>query len=159
MKAKAIAKEYGFDPDRFQSFVWRQSEIPTKGFSGDSIDDADIPKMVELYKKTEGEVHRIEEIKEKDLQSALPRIKYTSIINSFVSVEGVGAYTNYVYYSVLIVFDDGTAKIVEGNSDTIAPLLVYLRTPVDEMKEIKQIIAHLSSDINTIKGVLDEKIK
>ena len=77
-------------------------------------------------------------------------IKYTSILNSFVSQEGsMGTYTNYIYYSVLVVYTDGRAEIVEGNKNTIAPLLAFLRTPIDELQDIKQTIRSLSTDISS----------
>ena len=83
-------------------------------------------------------------------------IKYTSILNSFVSQEGsMGTYTNYIYYSVLVVYTDGRAEIVEGNKNTIAPLLAFLRTPVDELQDIKQTISSLSSDISIISQKID----
>ena len=86
-------------------------------------------------------------------------IKYTSILNSFVSQEGtMGTYTNYVYYSVLVVYTDGRAEIVEGNNKTIAPLLAFLRTPIDELQDIKQLITSLPSDINIISKKIDENM-
>ena len=86
-------------------------------------------------------------------------IKYTSIINSFVSQEGdFGMYTNYIYYSLLVVYTDGTAEIVEGKNNDIRYLLSYLRTPIDELKEIKQTISHLPSQLNTISEKIDEKL-
>ena len=86
-------------------------------------------------------------------------IKYTNIINSFVCEEGsMGQFTNYVYYSVLVVYTDGTAEIVEGNAKKISPLLFFLRTPVDELQEIKQIITRLPSELNTINEKIDEKM-
>ena len=86
-------------------------------------------------------------------------IKYTSILNSFVSQEGsYGTYTNYVYYSVLVVYTDGTAEIVEGKKDVIAPLLSFLRTPVDELQDIKQLITNIPSDISNISQKIDENM-
>ena len=78
-------------------------------------------------------------------------IKYTSIINSFVSPEGsFGAITNYIYYSVLVVYSDGTKEIIEGKGKEIAPLLYFLRTPVDELQEIKQLITSIPWEIRSI---------
>lgn len=86
-------------------------------------------------------------------------IKYTSIINSFVSPEGsFGAITNYIYYSVLVVYSDGTKEIIEGKSKEIAPLLSFLRTPVDELQEIKQLIASTLSDNNTISHKINQNM-
>ena len=103
-----------------------------------------------LYSKEEIEKRRKakqESIKnDGDINRA--RIKYTSIINSFVSQEGSnGSYINYVYYSILVVYVDGTAEIVEGKKDTITPLLSFLRTPVDELQDIKQLF---TSEVRTI---------
>lgn len=86
-------------------------------------------------------------------------IKYTSIINSFVSTEGMnGMLTNYIYYSVLVVYTDGTREIVEGSRDKIAPLLHFLHTPVDEIQDLKQSIARLSSDMNKLNNKIDVKM-
>ena len=86
-------------------------------------------------------------------------IKYTSIINSFVSTEGVaGIMTNYIYYSLLVVYCDGTKEIVEGKKENLGFLLDYLRTPVDELQEIKQLIASLPSDVNNINDNINEKM-
>ena len=93
----------------------------------------------------------------------MAQIKYTSIINSFVSQEGsAGFYTNYIYYSVLVVYTNGKAEIVEGQKSQIAPLLGYLRTPVDELQDIKQLITNLPSGIKSISSniskIIDEKM-
>jgi hypothetical protein len=86
-------------------------------------------------------------------------IKYTSIINSFVSQEGMmGSYTNYVYYSILVVYSDGTKSIVEGKRDQIAPFLLFLRTPVDELQDIKQLIQSLPSDMSNISRKIDDNM-
>ena len=64
-------------------------------------------------------------------------IKYTQVLNSFVSTEGSnGIMTNYIYYSVLVVNTDGSSEIVEGKSHQISHLLRYVRTPVDEQMEL-----------------------
>ncbi len=69
-------------------------------------------------------------------------IKYTSIINSFVSTEGyAGVMTNYIYYSLLVVYMDGTASIVEGKASDIQRYLFYLRTPQDEIEKLSQQIS------------------
>ena len=86
-------------------------------------------------------------------------INYTSIINSFVSTEGAAGFmTNYIYYSVLVVYTDGTKEIVEGKKAQIAPLLVYLRTPVDELQDIKKYITSLPDDISNIKNKIDDNV-
>ena len=86
-------------------------------------------------------------------------IKYTSIINSFVSTEGSGGFmTNYIYYSVLVVYTDGTKDIVEGQKAQIAPLLMFLRTPIDELQDIKQLITSLPDDISNISNKIDENM-
>ena len=68
-------------------------------------------------------------------------IKYASIINSFVSQEGFGGnYTNYIYYSVLVVYTDGSRTIIEGKNNEIQFLLPYLRTPVDELQQLNRVL-------------------
>ena len=84
-------------------------------------------------------------------------IKYTQVLNSFVSTEGSGGImTNYIYYSVLVVYTDGTSEIVEGSNKNIAHLLRYVRTPVDELMELKETVKELRKDINDI---VDQKMK
>lgn len=86
-------------------------------------------------------------------------IKYTSIINSFVSQEGMmGNYTNYIYYSILVAYSDGTRTIVEGKSNQIAPFLRFLRTPVDELQDIKQLLLSLPSDMSNINNKIDDNM-
>ena len=78
-------------------------------------------------------------------------IKYTSIINAWVSTEGSnGMMTNYVYYSVLVVRKDGTRQIQEGKANEINWLLPYLRTPMDELDEIRSTVKGLRQDMNEI---------
>lgn len=84
-------------------------------------------------------------------------IKYTQVLNSFVSTEGSnGIMTNYIYYSVLVVNTDGSSEIVEGKSHQISNLLRYVRTPVDELMELKETVKGLRQDIN---DVVDQKMK
>ena len=84
-------------------------------------------------------------------------IKYTHILNSYVSTEGSGGImTNYIYYSLLIVYSDGTREIVNGKGDQIQPLLRYVRTQQDELEELKETVKGLRRDINEI---VDEKMK
>ena len=65
-------------------------------------------------------------------------IKYVNVINSFVSTEGSNGYmTNYVYYTLLVVNTDGTTQIVEGKLNQVSFLLPFVRTPVDEIRELK----------------------
>lgn len=86
-------------------------------------------------------------------------IKYTSIINSFVSQEGMmGNYTNYIYYSILVVYSDGTKTIVEGKNNQIVPYLRFLRTPVDELQDIKQLMLNLPSDMSNISKKIDNNM-
>ncbi|MBR6040179.1 MAG: PASTA domain-containing protein [Clostridia bacterium] len=77
-------------------------------------------------------------------------IKYTSIINSFVSTEGGGGFmTNYVYYTVLVVYTDGTREIAEGRLNQIEHLLRYVRTPMDEMDEMRETVNNLRAELNS----------
>ncbi len=87
-------------------------------------------------------------------------INYTSIINSFVSTEGYnGIMTNYVYYSILVVYLDGTKEIVEGRLDKVKPLLAFLKTPQDEIQrtnleldQLKMAMQKLSGELAPLKG-------
>lgn len=89
----------------------------------------------------------------------MAEIKYTSIINSFVSQEGsMGTYTNYVYYSILVVYSNGTKEIVEGKRSEIFPLLLYLRTPIDELQDIKELMTTFPSEIGSIRKMIDDRI-
>lgn len=51
MKARDIAKQYGFDQRHFESFVNKQTEVRVRGFNFDVIDDNDVPRIVENYRK------------------------------------------------------------------------------------------------------------
>ena len=83
-------------------------------------------------------------------------IKYVHILNSFVSTEGfAGNMTNYIYYSLLVVYKDNSRSIVEGKAGDIKWLLPYVRTPQDKLPEIKESIRKLREDINSI---VDEKM-
>lgn len=84
-------------------------------------------------------------------------IKYVQVLNSFVSTEGsAGIMTNYIYYSLLVVNTDGSTEIVEGRSHQISWLLPYVRTPMDEIAELKETVRNLRRDINEIA---DQKAK
>ena len=84
-------------------------------------------------------------------------IKYTQVLNSFVSTEGsAGIMTNYIYYSLLVVNTDGSKQIVEGKSHEISWLLSYVRTPIDEIEDLKETVRNLRRDINEIA---DQKAK
>ena len=84
-------------------------------------------------------------------------IKYASIINSFVSTEGSnGIMTNFVYYTVLVVHDSGRREIVEGKYHEIIHLLQYVRTPMDELIELKATVKGIREDLS---AVVDEKLK
>ena len=83
-------------------------------------------------------------------------IKYVNVINSFVSTEGSNGYmTNYVYYTLLVVNTDGTTQIVEGKLNQVSFLLPFVRTPVDEIRELKDTVRGLRKDINDI---VDQKM-
>lgn len=78
----------------------------------------------------------------------MANILYTSIINSYVSQEGSnGVFTNYVYYSVLVVYDDGSRKIVDGRKEDVAYLAAYLRTPQDSLMQVEQALLNLRTDV------------
>lgn len=90
-------------------------------------------------------------------EDIMANIDYTHILNAYVSTEGSNGFmTNYIYYSVLVVFDDGTCEIVEGKRDAISRLLRYLRTPQDSLRNIEQSLVGLRNDINTI---IDQKMQ
>lgn len=91
-------------------------------------------------------------------------IHYTMILNSFVSTEGSNGFmTNYIYYSVLVAFTDGSRQIVEGQLNQISYLLPYVVTPQDELellrsdlKEVKQTISSMRREIS---DMTDEKMR
>ena len=84
-------------------------------------------------------------------------IQYAQLINSFVSTEGSNGFmTNYVYYTFLVVNTDGSRRIVEGQLDSVSSLFPYVRTPIDEIEEVKQTVRNLRKDINEIA---DQKFK
>ena len=91
-------------------------------------------------------------------------IKYTSILNSFVSTEGsAGIMTNYIYYSILVVYENGLADIVEGKRDSVRPLLAYLKTPQDELQSLRRDLAELQATVrhmdSSIDSTLNQKVK
>lgn len=49
MKAKEIARNYGFDLADFSSFLWKQSEVKVIGFNLDVVADEDVAKVISLY--------------------------------------------------------------------------------------------------------------
>ncbi len=78
-------------------------------------------------------------------------IKYASLLDCVISTEGSDGYmTNYFYYNVLVVYEDGDRDLVTGQKNQIAYLLPYMRTPMDDMMEIKDTIKSLRQDINEI---------
>lgn len=83
-------------------------------------------------------------------------IKYTQVLNSFVSTEGSnGIMTNYIYYSVLVVFDNGQRKVVEGKLHEINYLLAYVRTPQDYLAELTETVKGMRKEISEL---VDQKI-
>ena len=84
-------------------------------------------------------------------------IHYTSIINSFVSTEGNSALKiNYVYYTVLVVYTDGTRHIVEGKLDQIRSYIPFLRTPQDEIQYLTACFQEKTQEVlKEIKSIRD----
>ncbi len=81
----------------------------------------------------------------------MANIKYATILNSFVSTEGSNGYmTNYVYYSVLVAYDNGTKEITEGKANQISFLMPYIVTPQDCLEELEKTVKALRSDMNEI---------
>lgn len=86
-------------------------------------------------------------------------IRYTTLLNSVVSTEGGNGFmTNYFYYSLLVVYTDGTHDIVTGKDRDIKPLLAYLRTPQDEILQLRKEVADLASTINSNSKSLEKAI-
>ena len=84
-------------------------------------------------------------------------IKYTNVINSYIGTETKnGITTNYMYYTILVVDTDGTSQIVEGRLNQVSFYLKFVRTPVDEIMELKEIVRGLRQNINDI---VDQKMK
>lgn len=83
-------------------------------------------------------------------------IKYAQILNAYVSTEGFGGnMTNYIYYSVLVVYTDGSKEIVEGKYRNIAYLMPFVRTPLDGIEELRMAVKDLKQDMD---GLINEKI-
>ena len=86
----------------------------------------------------------------------MAKIKYASIINAYISTEGSNGFmTNYIYYSVLVAYDNGFRDIVQGKLEDIARYAPYIRTPMDELDELKETVRSLRNDINAIA---DQKV-
>ena len=84
-------------------------------------------------------------------------IKYASLIDCIVSTEGSNGFmTNYFYYNVLVVYQDGSRDLITGQKSQIAYLLPYMRTPMDDMTEIRDTVKGLREDINDI---INQKMK
>jgi len=84
-------------------------------------------------------------------------IKYASLLDCVVSSEGSNGYlTNYFYYNILVVYQDGRRDLITGRKDQIAYLLPYMQTPMDYMDSIVDSVKGLRQDINDI---VDQKMK
>lgn len=102
--------------------------------------------------------------------SPMANILYTSIINSYVSQEGSnGIFTNYVYYSFLVVYDDGSRQIIDGRKEDVSYLAAYLRTPQDSLMQVEQALLSLRTDVlslqtdmlktqQSVQTMVDEKV-
>ena len=91
-------------------------------------------------------------------------IHYATILNSFVSTEGSNGFmTNYIYYSVLVAFTDGSRQVVEGQLNQISYLLPYVVTPQDELEllraDLKDLKQTVSSMRREISDMTDEKMR
>ena len=64
MKTKTIAAMYRLDPDKFKDFVWKQSEVKVTGFNFDTIADADVQIIVDLYNSYSGNALKLRESEE-----------------------------------------------------------------------------------------------
>jgi len=84
-------------------------------------------------------------------------IKYASLLDCVVSTEGSDGYmTNYFYYNVLVVYQDGSRDLITGQKSQIAYLLPFMRTPMDDITEIRDTVSGLREDINDI---INQKMK
>ena len=87
----------------------------------------------------------------------MAKIKYTSLIDCAVSTEGSnGVMTNYFYYNVLVVYEDGSRELVTGKKNEIAFLLPFMRTPMDDLMDMKATVINLRQDIDNI---VEQKMK
>lgn len=87
----------------------------------------------------------------------MAKIKYTSLIDCAVSTEGSnGVMTNYFYYNVLVVYEDGSRELVTGKKNEIAFLLPFMRTPMDDLMDMKETVINLRQDIDNI---VEQKMK
>ena len=64
--------------------------------------------------------------------------------------------TNYFYYTVLVVYTDGSRELVNGKMDQISRYLPYMKTPMDDLPDVKETIKDLRQEIN---DMVDQKVK
>ena len=80
-------------------------------------------------------------------------IKYVNILNSVVSEEGSGGFlTNYIYYSLLIAYTDGTKKVVTVRDSEVSAFMPYVRTPMDDLKALQQQMDQLQSAVKQLRN-------
>jgi len=81
------------------------------------------------------------------------RIIHAEIVGTRMSENGIGGFTaNSTSYSVLVFYDNKEVELIEGNANTIQPLLQYMKPSIthDELgsvlSRLGKIIEALSSD-------------
>lgn len=83
-------------------------------------------------------------------------IDYITVINSYVSQEGVnGIYTNYVYYSLLVTYTNGSKEIISVNSRDLNRYASYIRTNEDSLKLLEKSVQRLEENIASL---IDERV-
>ena len=84
-------------------------------------------------------------------------IKYVNILNSVVSEEGSGGFlTNYIYYSLLIAYTDGTKKVVTVRDNEVSMYMPYVRTPVEELQELCSQMSDLKGTVKALRQEINE---
>ncbi len=82
-------------------------------------------------------------------------IKYVNILNSVVSEEGSGGILiNYFYYSLLIAYTDGTKKVVTVRDSEVPLYMPFVRTPVEELQELKAQMSDLQSKVDSLQSTV-----
>ena len=84
-------------------------------------------------------------------------IKYANLIDTVVSPEGSNGFlTNHIYYTVLIVYMDGSKKIV--TQENIGLLAPYIRTPMDEIFELQETLREMRGELkNQLLDMVEKK--
>ncbi len=82
-------------------------------------------------------------------------INYITVLNSVVSTEGSGGYmTNYIYYSLLVVYKDGSKSVLSVKDREMSIYLPFIRTPIDELQNLKAQMTDLQSKVDSLQSTV-----